>query len=174
VVRGLGQTGVHPVLSPDARWIYFADKSAGILRMPAQGGAPEKILHMRGISRGISPDGRSIYFVRDVAGTTLWKLDLETREAAPALDGLVPYCTSCWALSATGIYYLRGQSGKEGRQAVFFHDVATRADEMIAEYPEPLLPMGSGPFSLSPDGKRLLLVRVDPYQSDIMRVDGFR
>ena len=41
-------------------------------------------------------------------------------------------------------------------------------------YPEPFWPQGSGPFSLSPDGKSLLAVRVDPSNSDTMLVTPFR
>jgi hypothetical protein len=44
----------------------------------------------------------------------------------------------------------------------------------VLDYPEPLSPIGSGPFSLSPGARFLLCVRVDPSNADVFRVDGFR
>ncbi|MCW5978561.1 MAG: hypothetical protein KIT09_10815 [Bryobacteraceae bacterium] len=47
---------------------------------------------------------------------------------------------------------------------------AGQVSRPVIEYPEPL---GSGPFSVSPDGRYLLCVRVEPSNSDLMRVEPF-
>ena len=87
---------------------------------------------------------------------------------------MLPKCTSCWAVGQDGIYYLGSGKQSFDTQVIYFHDFATGRDREITKYPEPLAPVGSGPFSLSPDLRSLLCVRVDPSNSDIMRVEPFR
>jgi len=172
-VRPFGARGVHPVFSPDGRFVYAAGSGA-ILRFPASGGPAETVVPIRGLSLGVSPDGRYIYFVREPADTTLSRLEIQTGQMERVLDTLVPYCTSCWALSNEGIYYLGVRLKSPSQQSIYYLDLKTRASRLIADYPEPILPIGIGPFSLSPDMKSLLTVRLDPSNADLLRVDGFR
>ncbi len=172
-VRSLGASGYHPVFSPDGRWIYAGTMSS-IVRMPVAGGLATEVARVRGISLGVSGDGRYIYFVREPAGAALWRIHSGTGELEKVVDGLLPYCSSCWALTERGVYYLGARQGWSGRQALYFHAFAGGRDKMVLEYPEPLSPIGSGPFSLSPDGRYLLCVRVDSSDSDIFRVEPFR
>jgi Tol biopolymer transport system component/DNA-binding winged helix-turn-helix (wHTH) protein len=171
--RDLGATGLHPIFSPDGTAI-FAGGETGIVRIPAAGGAAERLTEFSARSLGASRDGRLIYFVREPAGTSLWALDTENRQVSKVLDGLVPYCSSCWAVAADGIYYLGSPANLPDRQAIFFLDFATGRTRLLIEYPEPLPPIGAGPFSLSPDGRYLLAVRAEPANSDIVRVEPFR
>ncbi len=92
------------------------------------------------------------------------------------MDRLVPYWSSCWALSSTGIYFLanKGALDRQALYALYFHDFAYGNEKEIIDYPESLSPIGTGPFSLSPDGRYLLCVRVDPSNSDTFRVAPFR
>jgi hypothetical protein len=145
-----------------------------IVKAPVAGGPPQEVLNMRGISLGLSADGRALYFVRDATDSSLWRLDLESGQAAKFLDGLVPYCSSCWDVTSSGIYYLGVKADAGKQHAVFFYDFAAKSQRLVADYPEPLLPIGSGPSSLSRDARFLLTVRVDPSNTDIMRVERFR
>jgi hypothetical protein len=163
-VRPLGVKGTHPVYSKSGDSIYFGRNDSAveaILRVPAAGGAPVEIAKTHGLSFGLSADGRDLYFVHDLADTRLWKMSLATGSLTPLLDGLVPYCTSCWAASDTGVYYLGTDRSSVVGQAIFFHSFQRGPDRIVAQYPEVLPPLGSGPFSLSPDGRYLLCVRVD-------------
>jgi Tol biopolymer transport system component/DNA-binding winged helix-turn-helix (wHTH) protein len=174
--RPLGVHGVHPVFSPDGQWIY-AGTTKQIFKIPASGGAPIEVVNTGGFSLGLSHDGQRLYFMREVNDTVLWQVRTDTGELSRALDGILPACTSCWALTPTGIYYLG--SGKESfdTQAIYFHRFGANPaepDRLIIPYPEPLAPVGSGPFSLSPDLKHLLCVRLNPSNSDLMRVEPFR
>lgn len=171
-VTPLKTIGVHPVFSKDGQWIFAATES--IVRIPAQGGPVSEVAKIRGISLDVAPDGRYIYFVREPSGTQLWRLETATGQAEKVLDGLVPFCSSCWALGSGGIYYLGAEEDTLEKQALHFRDLTTGRDRKILEYPEPLSPIGSGPFSLSPDGRYLLCVRVDPSNADIFRVEPFR
>jgi Tol biopolymer transport system component/DNA-binding winged helix-turn-helix (wHTH) protein len=172
-IRPLGVQGVHPVFSHDGQWVYAGAPDA-VIRVPSSGGPAARVWDSPGLSLGMSPDGRWLYFVREPAATSLWRLEIASGRLDKALDGLVPYCTSCWAPAQDGIYYLGAKPHPWSRQTVYFHDFASGRDRPVIEYPEPLLPIGSGPFSLSPDGANLLCVRVDPSNADIMRVEPFR
>ncbi len=172
-VRPFGARGVHPVFSPDGRFIYAA-AAGSILRYPATGGPAEVVTPMRGLSLDVSPDGRHIYFVREPADTTLSRADASTGEVERVLSGLVPYCTSCWALDEHGIYYLGVRPKAPVQQSLFYLDFRSRSARLVADYPEPILPIGIGPFSLAPDRRSMLVVRLDPANADVMRADGFR
>ncbi len=77
------------------------------------------------------------------------------------------------AVAADGISYLGSPGNLPDRQVVFFLEFATGRKRLIIEYPEPLPPIGAGPFSLSPDGRHLLAVRAEAANSDIVRVKPF-
>lgn len=172
-VRAYGARGVHPVFSPDGRWIYAA-AAGSILRYPSAGGAGGIVTPTRGLSLDVSPDGRYVYFVREPADTTLSRVNVSSGEVERVLSGLVPYCTSCWALSETGIYYLGVRPRAPAQQSIFYMEWRTRTVRLVADYPEPILPIGIGPFSLSPDRRSMLVVRLDPSNADVMLADGFR
>ncbi len=165
----LGARGVHPVFSPDGKWIYAGTDS--IVRIPANGGAPTEVTRTRGLSLGVSAGGAWIYFVREPAATSLWRVEIASGRFEKVLEGLVPFCTSCWAPTPSGVYFLGSDAD---RQALYYYEFATGRSRLVLEYPEPLPPIGVGPFSLSPDGRSLLSVRVDPSNSDIFRVEPFR
>jgi len=172
-VTKLGAQGVHPVFSADGRWI-FAGSDESIVRIPAQGGTPSELVKARGLSIGVSPDGAFLYFMRDPYGSSLWRASLSTGEVTKALDGVIPSCTSCWALAPGGIYYVGSGPQSAAEHVIYYTDLRSRKTREVTPYPEPFPPLGSGPFSLSPDRRYLLCVRVDPSSSDVMRVEPFR
>jgi Tol biopolymer transport system component/DNA-binding winged helix-turn-helix (wHTH) protein len=171
-VRSLGANGIHPVFSADGKWIY-AGAAASIVRIPAGGGAPSEVAAVRGLSLGFAPEGGTLYFVRDPSASELWRVPAEGGEAARVLDGLVPACTSCWAAAAGGIYYLGSKPNSLDSQTLYYYDLRSGRREAVADYPEALSPVGSGPFSLSPDRRSLLVVRMAPSNADLMRVEPF-
>ncbi len=175
-VRPTGLNGVHPVFAPDGQWIY-AGSTQSIFKFPATGGQPVPVVKTGGFSLELSQDGRQLYFKREPNDAVLWQADTTTGDLARALDGLLPSCTSCWALTPTGIYYLGSDKSSFDAQAIYFHRFAAlpgEADRLVVKYPEPLAPLGSGPFSLSPDLQHLLCVRMNSSNSDIMQVEPFR
>ena len=175
-VTPLGARGVHPVYSTDGKWILAG--GSRLVRIPAGGGNAEVIAETRAEALNASPDGRYVYFVREPNDSTLWRVPLSNpgvSEPQRVFDQLLPGCTSCWSLGRGGIYYLGAKPEALDRQAIFFHSLSPGgADRVIADYPEPLWPQGSGPFSLSPDEKYLMVVRVGPAIGDVMRVQPFR
>jgi len=171
-VRSLGLRGYHPVFSPDGAWI-FAGTGSALVRYPARGGPAQPIVQGTALSLGISPDGQYVYFIREPAGTTLWRVPAAGGSPEPFLEGLIPDCGSCWAVGRRGIYFLTTEGPSFESQVLAFQDLATGKRKVLLRYPEPLPPLGSGPFSLSPDERALLCVRVDLSNTDILRVEPF-
>jgi Tol biopolymer transport system component len=170
-VRNTGVQGIHPVFSTDGLWIY-AGGPAGIVRFPPSGAPLERISNMKSEALALSPDGKHLYFASEPTDTALWRLDLATKATAKVLDGIVPACTSCWALSNDGVYFLGIDRESFDRQVLFLWDFKTSTAKPVMAYPEPLWPLGSGPFSLGPGGN-LLVVRVESSNSDVMLVKPF-
>jgi Tol biopolymer transport system component/DNA-binding winged helix-turn-helix (wHTH) protein len=167
-----GSRGVHPVFSTDGKWIFAGGSS--LMRTPVAGGPSAVLSQSRGEALQASPDGKYVYFMREPNDTTVWRVPVTGGEPERAFDGIVPGCTSCWSLSLDGVYYLGMDRESFDRQALFFHSFDGKTpDRMIAPYPEPLWPQGSGPFSLAPDRSNLLCVRVGPSNSDVMLVTPF-
>lgn len=167
-VKSIGARGVHPVFSRDGQWIYAGGSS--LTRVPAAGGAADRIADVRTEALAASFDGKYLYFAREPNDTSLWRIALGSSEPERVLDRMVPGCTSCWALARDGVYYLGMHPASFDRQSIFFHP----GEKSVVSFPEPLWPQGSGPFSLSPDERYLLVVRVDPSNSDAMLVTPFR
>ncbi len=116
------------------------------------------------------PSGGAVFFVKESLDSSIWRGDLDQGTVEKALEGLVPGCTSCWALARGGIYYLGTGAESLDKQALYYYDFSRKRSTQIAPYPEPIWPLGSGPFSLSPDGRKLLCVRLDSPSSDLNRV----
>jgi eukaryotic-like serine/threonine-protein kinase len=58
-----GKFDVNTVCSPDARWAYYLDYTEEIMRVPIDGGTPEKVTDLPNTgSFDISPDGSTIAF----------------------------------------------------------------------------------------------------------------
>ena len=74
--------------------------------MSAGGGAAQTVFPVAGLSLRTSGNGRSLYFVKEPGATQLWRGDLETGGMEIAAEGMIPYCTSCFAESGTLLYYL--------------------------------------------------------------------
>jgi Tol biopolymer transport system component len=171
-VKRTGVTGIHPVFSPDGQWLY-AGTTTSLVRIAVKDLAVSELVKTGGFSLGLSPDGKWLYFMRELNETSLWQASAATGELSKAIDGLIPGCTSCWALTGQGVYYLGGDDRSFDAQSIYFHDFTTRRKREVIKYPEPLAPLGSGPFSLSRDQRYLLCVRIDPSNGDIMRVEPF-
>jgi Tol biopolymer transport system component/DNA-binding winged helix-turn-helix (wHTH) protein len=171
-VRDLGAKGVHPVFSHDGKSI-FAGGPAEIVRIPAVGGAATRVAPTKAEALVASADGKYLYYVPEPNDTSLWRLVLDGGQRERVLDSVVPGCTSCWSLGTDGIYYLGADKQSVDRQILLFHPFRG-PERVVTPYPEPLWPLGSGPFSLSPNGRYLLSVRVDPSNSDVMLVSDFR
>jgi hypothetical protein len=159
------------VFSKDGKWLYAGTPSA-LVRVPYGGGEAIAIATVRAFSLAVSADGEFIYFAGE-NGTDVWRVLARGGAVSKVLSVLVPGCTSCWALAPNGIYYLSGKNSLD-EQSLYFRDFSTGKDADVAPYPEPLVPLGSGPFSLSPDYRYLACVRTEMPGGDLMKIEPFR
>jgi Tol biopolymer transport system component len=90
------------------------------------------------------------------------------------LDGLAPGCWACWALQGERLYSVSMGAAAWTDARLTALDLRTRKAEELATVPKPLAPLGTGALSVSPDGKRFLMVRVNRANTDVLRVEGFR
>lgn len=170
-IRRLGMKGSHPIFATDGRAIY-AGTPSGLMQISLDEGVPMTISPVRAFSLALSPDGKWIYFVGEDGGE-VWRVPAAGGPASKVLDGLLPGCTSCWAAAPQGIYYLRGKNSLD-EQSLYYLDFVTGKNTEVEAYPEPLVPLGSGPFSLSPDLRYLLCVRTELPGGDLMKIEPFR
>jgi Tol biopolymer transport system component/DNA-binding winged helix-turn-helix (wHTH) protein len=148
----------HPTYSVDGKWI-FARRNYFIYRLPATGGNLEQISDQGGAPIAQSTDGRFLYFGHGRMDPTLTQLDLTTRQQKVIISSLMPGFRASWALTPRGIIFLTERSG---RPVIAFHDFATGKEREVTEFFGALPPFSISGFSVSPDGKHLLVVRADP------------
>jgi Tol biopolymer transport system component/DNA-binding winged helix-turn-helix (wHTH) protein len=148
----------HPSFSIDGKWI-FARKNYFVFRLPASGGALEQLSDQGGAPIVQSQDGRYLYFGHDRMNATVTRLDLTTGKQEVILRSLIPGYRASWALTRKGIVFL---TELRGRPIIAFYDFATGKQSEITEFRGALPSFSTSAFSVSPDGKRLLVVRADP------------
>jgi Tol biopolymer transport system component len=76
----------HVFYSPDGRWIYVQPSHRNIFRMPAEGGALQRVTNFpeSGLfleEPALSPDGRHLAYCRSHGGSSVWLLTLGTEHA---------------------------------------------------------------------------------------------
>ncbi len=153
----------HPLYSVDGKWI-FGDSGGFLYRVPAAGGAPELLTFQAGDPIRQSADGRYLFFSHQRMDTTISRFDLVTRQQEVVVRSLIPGYHDAWALMNDGIVFLTEQGGKP---VIAFHDLKTGATRVVCAFPGPLPMIATSGFSVSPDGKTLLVVRADPASADI-------
>ena len=151
-----GKLDQWPVCSPDARWVYYMSGS-GMMRVPMDGGATQKVIELPMSQFDISPDGSTVAFSTvDHAGGHEQKLalvDADTGKVRQLLKseksawGAIRYTPDGKALvygyRENGVDNLWRQplDGSPGKQLTSF------TSELIYD------------FHWSPDGKQIAIVR---------------
>ncbi|NNF59340.1 MAG: hypothetical protein HKN04_13980 [Rhodothermaceae bacterium] len=158
---------VVPSWSPDGAWLYFGSHAAGswqIARVPARGGPIEQITETGGYAAALASDG-TLYLARH-GEAGLWQRTPAGEETL-LLPDLAVGDWGNWTLTEAGIHFV----DRSARPAVLtFYAFATG----IAT---PVKPLSPGPprnqpgLSLSPDGRWLLVMRLDQSTSDLMLLD---
>jgi Tol biopolymer transport system component/DNA-binding winged helix-turn-helix (wHTH) protein len=166
-----GADNLSPSWSRDGKWLYFASKRGSepfqVWKMPVQGGSPTKLTKNGGISPVESPDGRFLYYCKYEQGG-VWRMPLQGGEETEVLGDLEGGSWPDWAVSSTGIYFLR--FGKFPKVAIEFFEFATHKTIPIwALDKQP----GWG-LSMSRDGKSIIYIQDEFKESNIMLVKNFR
>lgn len=121
-------------------------------------------LDLTAFTMAASRDGRYIYFGHRRMDTAITRVDLATGRQDVVIRSLIPGYRDAWAVTGGGIYFLTEAMGKP---IIAFHDLASGANRKIACFPGSLPMIATSGFSVSPDGRTLLVVRADPASASI-------
>jgi Tol biopolymer transport system component len=161
---------VEPKWSRDGRWIYFGSNRTGrfeVWKMRAEGGPAVQITHGGGLDAQESPDGRFLYYAKPEAPTSIWKMPVRGGQSMPVVDQ-VSYPLN-FIVSDNGIYFVAVGTAVSDTSIDFFDfESNTRMRRAILGKP------WSYGVGLSPDGRSLLVPRVDREVQDLMMVNRTR
>ncbi len=166
---------VAPSWSRDSLHVYFGSNRDGswqVWRARADGSrAPRRVTADGGYTAVEAPDGLFLYYTKkDMPG--LWRKPLDAARGEPAeetlvLGGLAPQDWANWAVTPTGIYFVRRI---EERSQLRFMPFATGRSMLVS-------PLGNTPaepaLAVGPNGT-VLIAQVDRSESDIILVEDFR
>jgi len=155
-----------PTFSRDGQWIYFSSMRSGdyrIWKMPAAGGDAVQVSPNQGGRSFESADGSLYYMSVGVEGS-FWRLPAGGGEPVKLLDGLIWFNAD---LVGEGLYYI-DRAAEEARLQYF--NLATGRSTTVARN----LGNVSAYLTASPDGRTILIARMDASTDDLMLVENFR
>jgi len=155
--------------SPNGDWVYFSSNETGswqVWRMPSEGGPSEQMTESGGYAPAVAANG-TLYFARH-GEAGLWQ-----RSSSGNTSLLLPSLSvgdwGNWILTEDGIYF--PNRSESPTQLAFYAFDTSRTEPVAALNPAP--PRNQPSMSLSPDGRWLLVMRLDEATSDLMLLDHF-
>jgi len=162
----------EPSWSHDGRFIYFAARPAGaedfdVWRIPAAGGAEERITRNGGGTAFESIDGKTLFFMRRLSEPS----PLLALPLAGGPEREVAKCVVGFAVGPAGVYSLECSGGEQAfeQAPVFLRDPATGRGRLLGK-----LDRAFRGLTVSPDGKTILYTRTVGEGSDLMMIENFR
>jgi len=162
---------VRPSWSRDGMWIYFGSNRSGawqVWKAPAEGGPAVQVTQQGGREAYETFDGKFVYYTKGPGANSIWRMPVGGGEEVQVLDQVG---SGQWAVVEQGIYFVN-QKTTPRATIEFFSFVTARTTRIaITEKSVPLAPPG---FTVSPDGRWILLMHDDQSESDIMLMENFR
>jgi hypothetical protein len=167
-----------PSWSGDGRWIYFASTRAGVIadiwRISPGGGEAIRLTRNGGFQPQESPDSRYLFYLdRPPAGlpigstARLMRLPLGGGYEEVLLEHIRPFL---WGVSDSGIVFVTREPDFDSIDAYRFSDGRiARVGRLGFRLPGIYTHM-----TVSPDGRWALATNQVRFDSDLMRLDGFR
>ena len=167
-----------PSWSGDGRWIYFASTRAGVIadiwRISPDGGEAIRLTRNGGFQPQESPDGRYLFYLdRPPAGlpigstARLMRLPLGGGHEEVVLERIRPFL---WSVTDTGIVFVTREPDFDAIDVYRFSDRrVARVGRLGFRIPGIYTHM-----TASPDGRWALATNQVRFDSDLMRLDGFR
>jgi Tol biopolymer transport system component len=162
----------EPSWSRDGRFVYFAARPAGaqdfdVWRIPAAGGAEERITRNGGGTAFESIDGKTLFFMRRVSEPS----PLLALPLAGGPEREIAKCVVGFAVGPAGLYSLECSDGEQAfeQAPVFLRDPATGRGRLLGK-----LDQAVRGLTVSPDGKTILFTKLVGEGSDLMMIENFR
>lgn len=168
-VKRISPIYTDPYEGPDGRSL-FARAHFFIYRIPRLGGNAQEVTEQGGSPIAQSDDGRYLYFSHGRMSTTIARLDLQSGHQDELTPSLVPGHSDAWALSSRGVFFLGEEQNKP---TIRFFEFVNDKEKHIADFGGELPQVEMSGFGISPDGKRLWVVRAIPTASDL-KTTAFR
>jgi serine/threonine protein kinase len=157
-----------PSWSHDGRFVYFSSNRTGtanVWRVPAGGGAEERVTHTSGCLPQESTDGKTLFFRREAADSPLL--------AVPVAGGperkVVDCATSSFTVGLAGVYHV-GCAQDRHALPLYLLDPATGRDRLLGTVDN----AWEG-ITVSADGKTILYAKiVGEGSDDLMMIENFR
>lgn len=166
-----GADNVAPSWSRDGKWIYFtSDYKSGLFdlwKVPLPNGSPVRVTNNGGVYGVESVDGRFLYYAK-LEAPGVWRRSLNGGEETRILDKSGGILWYDWALARNGIYFL--DTAAEPKEAIEFLDFESGKTTPVG-YPDKPVIWG---VTVSPDGRYILYVQTDLFQSSLVLVKNFR
>jgi eukaryotic-like serine/threonine-protein kinase len=150
--------GEAPGFSPDGKWVYYSKfglTDGGMWKVPMAGGDPVRVFAAKDVDfPEVSPDGNVLaYSYQDStaspsSGVAIFSL--KAGEVQKRLD--IPYGAVQWTTDGRSLLYVKGENGVTN---LWSQPVAGGAPMQVTHFNDARI----YDFSLSPDGKRLLMGR---------------
>lgn len=167
---------VRPSWSGDGQWIYFGSDRTGtfqVWKTPAEGGMAVQVTRNGGGEAFESSDG-NVYYVRGQTSQFLdrmgiWRVPVSGGEEVQVLDA---GWQGHWGMFKNGFVLLN-----PAKPAIEYFLFGSKSPIPLIDLPRIAIPSSGFGFSalaVSADGKWLLYVQLDSFESDIMLVDDFR
>ncbi len=167
-------TSTAPSWSQDGKSIYFASDRTGrfeVWRVAAEGGPAQRVTYDGGYVAQESVDARTLYYTKtgDLTGGPLFARSVNgASNGATEKQLLDSVIGRALAVFADGIYYL-ASTGPQ-KQEIRCYEFATGRSRAVSPIEGEL---GVG-FSVSPDRKTFLFMRLASPGSDLMLIDGMQ
>jgi Tol biopolymer transport system component len=162
---------VRPSWSLDGRWIYFGSNRTGdwqVWKTPSEGGQAVQVTRQGGREAFESFDSKFVYYSKGFGTPGIWRVPPTGGEETRVLDEPLQ---GFWALVHDGIYFVNPKATPRPTIEFFIFDtgrstqIAAIGKELQLVYPS---------LAVSPDGRSLLYVQVDSFESDIVLAENFR
>ena len=152
--------------SRDGKWIYFTSNRTGqfdVWKIVADGSAPEiQVTKSGGWRSRESDDGRTLHYQKFEA-PGVFRMPVTGGPEQKVADSPVQ---AAWDSNGREMYYL------DSGQALHRIDVASGRVDVVRTFDR--ISGGTDNFTISPDGRWLVYVRLDQRVNDLMLIESFR
>jgi eukaryotic-like serine/threonine-protein kinase len=163
----------RPSYSRDGNWIYFGSdrsRSPQIWKIPSTGGPAVQITGNGGYEAAESPDGKTLYYTKSRYRPGLWSTPQERQAEAAVLPNV---STGLWDVEDQGIYFFdMAKATSSGVPLALYRPQRHETTDLVIA--AKASPSGTPGLSVLRDGRSVLYVRAEQFDSELLMLENFR